>query len=214
MRDTCWFGVQGREISHPSAMHQSRRVTDVDSANMQRDQDMKTASGQEAHKVAHDHIEFDRPPKRLKFLVCLQHCFQVLHVALDYVQFAAPSACFITKPMTDREIIDNLLKSETTFYFRKSVARSRMVPHCRRGRRRPIIWKPVLPSIPETGPLVDFTPPPGRTAMPRSISPPRHAYRPTADPSEYVPPPKERVPQNPPPQTLQRRKKQRPLYMA
>ncbi|KAG0605436.1 hypothetical protein M758_9G058900 [Ceratodon purpureus] len=44
MRDSCWFGVQGREISH-RPMHQSRRVTDVYSANMQLE-DMKIASGQ------------------------------------------------------------------------------------------------------------------------------------------------------------------------
>lgn len=240
-------GVQGREMRSPTS--QSRRVFDVHSAKMQLE-GMKSAGGMGLQQRAHHHLVLDRPPKHLK-LVFFKHCLQALRLPRNYSDLAVPSSLSsddesIPPPspvnMKDVEIVNSLLKSAARSELGIYVSRRQEFYLRRARRRRKATWKPVLQSISEMSPVVDFhTPEPQQapeSSMSKGFSPPRPMKnisppRPVKNispprqpassaPPRYVSPPRKQAcgpPQryiSPPRQTPQRRKlrNQRSLYMA
>lgn len=236
-------GVPAREMRSPT--HQSRRVFDVHSAKLQLE-GMKTASGAGLQKSPHHHLILDRPPRHLK-LVFFRHCLQALRLPRHYSDLSEPSSLSSddesmsssSSAMKDVEIVNSLLKSAARSELGMYVSRRQEFYLRRARRRRKTMWKPVLQSISEMSPVVDFNIPepqqapesamskrfsPPRPSPPRptkNISPPRQPAR-KRSPPKYISPPRQQVggaPQkyiSPPRQIPQRRKpsNQRSLYMA
>ncbi|XP_024391676.1 uncharacterized protein [Physcomitrium patens] len=199
-------GVQGRELRSPShtSNTQSRKVFDLHAATMQ----LESFKSAGAPRSPHHHLAIDRPPKHLK-LVFFRHCLQSLRLPGHYGELLdsslSPHSDKIPEPapaMTDE--VHAILKSAARSELGIHVSRRQEFYLRRARRRRRTMWKPVLQSISETMPVVEFLAPaasqesdclskrfsPPRPSPPRpvkNISPPRYPVNTT--PSKSVTPP-------------------------
>lgn len=176
-------GMQGREIR--SSVHQrNAKVFDFHSAAIQ----VEGMPGG-LHPIA--------PPKHLR-LVFFRQCLQSLRLPVSFGEASSPSGDSSSPSPTpesspskeDVDLVNTLLKSEARSELGLYVSKRQEV-FVRRSRRRRSrgLWKPVLQSISETTPVVEFLPPapPQPTPEPESkrFSPPR--------PAKIISPPRQRA---------------------
>lgn len=230
--------IHGREMRSPThGSSQSRKVFDFHSATMQVE-GMRAAEAARAH---HD-LALDGPPKLLRQLVFLRHCLQVLRLPRN---FDDPSSSDESLPspspdMKEVDLINSLLNSAARCELGLYVSR-RQESYLRKARkRRKTVWKPVLQSISEMTPVVEFLPPAPQQQGPdavlskrfspppptTNISPPQQQQQqaPRAPPRNISPPrrvqfsalPRSSSAPRPPQQQHQRRASndQRVLYVA
>jgi hypothetical protein len=160
------------------------------------------------HSAAMQQLEsMDRPPKHLLRLVFVRHCLQALRLPRTSLeQLVAEPALDVPAPAPAD--LPPILKSAARCELGLYVSRRQEFYLRRARRRRKVMWKPVLQSISETSPVVEFHPP---VAQPQSdsscskkFSPPRPD---SAVPRKNISPPRKQVFANnisppPPPQPV------------
>lgn len=178
-------GAQGQD-SRSSVLGnpQSRKVFDYDSATMQRLESMR-GEGEEQKVVE------DGTPKHLK-LVFIRHCLQQLRLHRNSSGVVKshgnlPEEVSPPPSVMDDKVMQMILKSSARSELGIYVSRRQEFYLRRARRRRKIAWKPVLQSISEMKPVVEFhapeqqqecefppkNTPPALSAPPKNISPPR-----------------------------------------
>ncbi|KAG0628259.1 hypothetical protein M758_1G013500 [Ceratodon purpureus] len=182
--------IQGREIRSPThgSTGSRTKVFDFHSATMQQLESLRQKAS-------------ERPPRHLR-LVFIRHCLQALRLprssleqlisepvlsSVDEVPAPAPTA-------VDSDLLP-ILKSAARCELGLYVSRRQEFYLRRARRRRKVIWKPVLQSISEMSPILEFQAPVaqqdnGDSSGSRRLSPPRPDG---AVPRKNISPPRQQV---------------------
>nr|PNR42196.1 hypothetical protein PHYPA_017025 [Physcomitrium patens] len=194
-------GVHVRELRSPThGSQQSRKVFDYHSVTMQQLESIRN-EGPEPHLAG------DRPSKHLK-LVFIRHCLRALRlprISIDLMESPLPNLsgeALSPTATAEDEITQMILKSAARSELGMYVSKRQEFYLRRARRRRKFAWKPVLQSISEMKPVMEFHTP---MAYRDSGSPPKNASTPSLPGPKNISPPRQvSVPQrsSPPPKNV------------
>lgn len=186
--------------AHGSALQsRCKKVFDFHSATMQ----------QQLESMRNNIAGDERPPKHLQQLklVFVRHCLQALRLPRTAMEFtdqlalssslsneeAAPAPAPPAVQVDDLPIFKSAARSELGLY----VSRRQEFYLRRARRRRKVMWKPVLQSISEMAPIVEFHSPAlqeeTESAVSKRFSPPRPDYGAPPPPRKNISPPRQPV---------------------